>query len=332
MIRFVFTVCTLLFFADARIFGQENPTNLPLVEVPVPPRPTFPPGTDLTPHFEEDKETGFGRIMATLISVGSDRSFPRFIGPISNPVLAKDPRSLTEIRFLGAVTELPSRSPWSDSELYDLNGQFRVAWNKRWSIFIDRFGYQWQDQLVGTRRGWADIGFGAKYMFFRDVENQALASISLQYDAPTGSSAIFQGNGHGSLSWVGSFGKEFACDWHFVGNVGSRIPIDGNEDHSYSFVQFHVDKQVAGWLYPLVELNWFTLHRSALHGQTGFGLGDSLHSLPIADGSRNLLTLAAGVKAVLSRSTEVGLVYEKSLTGGSRMFDNRLLLEVIFRY
>src|SRR5688572_11788349 len=30
----------------------------------------------------------------------SDRAFPGFIGPISNPVLTKDPRSLTEVRAL----------------------------------------------------------------------------------------------------------------------------------------------------------------------------------------------------------------------------------------
>src|SRR5262245_4481713 len=37
----------------------------------------------------------------------SERAFPRFIGPISNPVFTKDPRSLTEARVLFVNNWIP---------------------------------------------------------------------------------------------------------------------------------------------------------------------------------------------------------------------------------
>ena len=42
----------------------------------------------------------------------SDRAFPNFIGPISNPILTKDPRSLTELRplFGLAVERTPGQT------------------------------------------------------------------------------------------------------------------------------------------------------------------------------------------------------------------------------
>src|SRR5258708_5184122 len=41
----------------------------------------------------------------------SDRAFSRFIGPISNPVLSKDPRALTEARVLFVDDYIPDESP-----------------------------------------------------------------------------------------------------------------------------------------------------------------------------------------------------------------------------
>jgi hypothetical protein len=65
----------------------------------------------------------------------------------------------------------------------------------------------------------------------------------------------------------------------------------------------------------------------------GFGEGDGLFNLGTQGVQGNdLVTVAAGLKARCSDCLDVGLAWEKSVTGRQDFLDNRLLFECILRY
>jgi hypothetical protein len=128
-------------------------------------------------------------------------------------------------------------------------------------------------------------------------------------------------------------GQEFCCFWHVLGNAGVRIPLS-SEGSTMVYSQVHIDRQLMGWLYPLVEVNWYHI---ASDGRgdlpLALGQGDAFidWSVPGTVGS-DLVTAAVGVKAKCNRNFEVGVAYEKSLTGTARLLDHRITVELLFRY
>src|SRR5205807_1831675 len=71
----------------------------------------------------------------------SDRAFCSFIGPISNPVLAKDPRALTEARGLFVGDWIPDEHPFGGGDFQVYGLQVRLAVTERLSIIADKDGY-----------------------------------------------------------------------------------------------------------------------------------------------------------------------------------------------
>jgi hypothetical protein len=297
-----------------------------------PPPPIFGPHEHLNSRGDY-RDEGFHVLMAAALSMSSDTAFPRFIGPTTNPWLAKDPRSLSEARLLGVYTLFPNRHPWDDGQSYLL--QIRAAINNRWSVFLDKSGYSVIDRGDGgsTDDGWNNLAFGAKYVLIRDVENQFLLSAGVQYEAPTGEASVFQRPSDGSITAFLTAGKEVFCFGHILGNVGVRAPLS-SEGCTLLYSQLHVDYGVTSWLYPLVEVNYYRLLSDGRGVQAaGLGQGDAWidRSVPQTAGS-DLLTVALGVKARYSRNLEAGIAYEKSITGTNRLLNHRFVVELVMRY
>ncbi len=282
----------------------------------------------------KDQDQGFDLFLGTLLSLSSDTAFPRFIGPSSNPWFAKDPRSLTETRLLGVLNWTPSEYAWGNNLDQSYLLQARVAINKRWSVFLDKSGYSIYNRgTAGTVDGWNNLGVGAKYLVVRDVENQFLVSASVQYEAPTGEANAYQRPSDGSITSILTAGKEFCCFWHILGNVGVRAPLSA-EGSTLLFSQVHLDYEIASWLHPLMEFNYY---RILSEGRgvypANFGQGDALldWSVPGTINS-DLVTIAAGLRAKCNRSLEIGVVYERPLTDTPRLLEHRIVAELTLRY
>src|SRR5207244_1255326 len=98
-----------------------------------------------------------------------------FIGPISNPILTKDPRALTEARFLFISDYITTEHPFrgGDFQVYGL--EVRAALTDRLSFIADKDGLLSIHPHVGpSETGWLNIAVGLKYAFIRDVENLLL--------------------------------------------------------------------------------------------------------------------------------------------------------------
>jgi hypothetical protein len=265
----------------------------------------------------------------------SDHAFDRFIGPITNPFYAKDPRSLTELRFVFVNDVIPATNLLGGGDFQVYGVQARAAVTDRLSIFMDKAGYAtFQPHATGNRNGWLDTAVGFKYDVIRDVEKQRLFAVGAMYELPSGEADVFQHNGAGILTLFSSSGQEFWCNWHIVNNTGVNIPMNNAYNSGVIYSSMHIDRRCFGWLYPLAEVNWFYYYAGGSHGvPSALGEGDGLFNFGTNDMSgSNFVSAAFGLKAVVSDHLSLGAAWEFPLTNRHDVMDNRLTAEVIFRY
>lgn len=264
----------------------------------------------------------------------SDHEFDNFVGPITNPILAKDPRSNTYIRFLFISNTIPGENALGGGDFQVWAAQINLALTERLSFIADKDGFATiAPGAGGNADGWLNIALGLKYAFYRDVENQAIAALGFLYEAPTGSPRAFQGQGNGVWTVFATGGKEFGLT-HLLGTFGYQFPLTDGQNSGFLYGSLHLDRQFFGWLYPLVELNWFTYNQSGNRGiPAGVGEGDGLLNLGTSNVVGNtLVTGAIGVKALFSQNLIGGVAWEVPLSNRKDLIDNRLTVELILRY
>ena len=201
--------------------------------------------------------------------------FADFISPVSNPVNFEDPRSISDVRPIYIYHKISSEffNPLlNGGDAHVVAVQARLAVNERFSIIATKDGYVWLNpknevpDVVEQKNGWANLAFGLKYAFYRDVENRAMGTVGLRYEAPTGDKDVLQGKvfksealgiskrGDGVLNPFLS-GLWGVGDFHAMGYMGGRWAIDGL-DSSFFDMSVHADYRFLNCLYPLLELNW----------------------------------------------------------------------------
>ncbi len=150
----------------------------------------------------------------------SDREFENFVGPISNPILSKDPRSNTYARILFVNNNVPAGHPLHGNiQAYGL--QVNVAINERLSFIADKDGAA----RIAPRNGPSTTGFlniaaGFKYAFLRDVENQRIAAVGFQYEVPSGEAKVQQNQGAGAFALFLTGARQVGDNWHVLNTAG----------------------------------------------------------------------------------------------------------------
>jgi hypothetical protein len=280
----------------------------------------------------------------------SNRKFSNFIGFLSNPLQNIDPRSLTQIwpTFISSWTH--SLPALSSGNLQVYGAGLNLALTDRLSVGLNQGGYAVADfngnqpglfrdrfgvlhdrrEFGGQRVGWLNLGGFAQYTLIEDMPDQFLLTAGLRLAVPSGSSALFQGNGPVTMAPYLTFGKGFG-EFHVLGTAGYQFPAgSGGNDLNLFYANLHLDRQLFGWFYPLVEFNW-TYHTSSVQvdAPTRFGFIDFGNF----ESSGNIVTLAVGANAVLVRDRlELGAVYSTPLAT-QRNFDfDGLLVKMVMRF
>jgi len=266
----------------------------------------------------------------------SDRAFPRFIGPISNPILSKDPRSLTELRGLFISNWIPGDHPLGSDDFQVYAAQVRVALTERLTFFADKDGYAVINPGRGLpdQSGWLNLAGGLKYTFIRDVENQFLVTGGFQWEPQTGEADAFQSHGDGLFTVFAVMGKEFLCDAHVLLNTGYQFPVDRTDNSSFFYTSLHFDYRLLDFFYPVLEFNWYRWTAGGDRGlPPALGEGDGLINLGTTSvAGNNLVTMALGAKFTFSFHWELGVAWETAISDRQDLLDDRLLVELILRY
>jgi hypothetical protein len=281
---------------------------------------------------------GLGGCEPGLLGYGlikkSEACFDDFISPMTNPVYFEDPRQLTEARAIFINHKLPFvgalNAPGGRVQVYALQLRARLTENLSLIAVKDGFIVS-QSPIVDD--GWGDIGAGLKYTLFRDTSNGRLLSIGGRFEAPTGQSRALQGNGDGVFDFFMSGAMRLDSKSHLLTASGFIFPVDENAENQMWYWSTHLDRRIGeSKFYALAELNWYHYLSDGntfplpIEGGDLFNLGS-----PGIEGN-NLVTNAYGLKYKPNRNLESGVAWEFPLTERRGILDNRLTVDLIFRY
>jgi hypothetical protein len=258
-----------------------------------------------------------------------NRSFPNFIGFMSNPLQNVDPRSLNQIWPL-FMSNWPNPSgilPSGDIQVYGAG--LNLAITDRLSVAATQGGYA-VAQLDKHREGWLNLGGAIQYTLIEDVPNQFLLTTGVRVVSPSGESDVFQGHGPATCAPYVTIGKEFG-DFHVLATAGYQFPFGGGADRAQIvYANVHFDYRIAGWIYPVFEINSSYL-------LTDLDKSIAVHGAFIDMGNfastGDIVSMAVGVNFVLVPDRlEVGAVYSRPLYT-QRDFDfNGLVAKMVIRF
>ena len=313
--------------------GVTQPTTAPMTALPT--SPASSPFYDQTtiPTLSSDSTTPASTVRERRL-FESDHAFDNFINPVSNPVLAKDPRSSTWARVLFINNNFPGSTPigGGDAQIYAM--QVNLAITDRLTFIADKDGYGvFRTTNLKPSNGWLDLAAGFKYTLIRDVENQFLFTVGIMYEMPSGAAQVFQRTGEGIFTPFITYGKQFADHWHFMGTHGYSFGVDPGANSSFFYHSLHLDREINGWFYPLVEMNFFQYTHGGNALPRAIGEGDGLLNLGTQGmNGRDLLTTAIGAKFKLSQNVMAGAAYEFPLSGYMGILNNRVTVDLVLRY
>jgi hypothetical protein len=259
----------------------------------------------------------------------SDRGFPNFIGFVSNPTRNFDPRSLTQLWpiFTYAWTDPFKVLPSGQLSAYPAG--LNLALTERLSIGLISGGGAWA-HFNRQRTGWLNLAGFAQYTLIRDTDDQFLLTGGLIWEAPSGSKELFQGSPPAYMGTYLTAGKEFG-EFHVLATTGYYFALESATATTNTYyANFHFDRRIGGWFYPLVEFNG-TWSNTTLNFTRDFAPG--LIELGQFDATGGNFTVAPGFNAVLVQDRlELGAIYETPIWSQRGFNFNSLLVKMIVRF
>jgi hypothetical protein len=327
-----------------KVLGQEPAANVGSQAVPVVVAPEAPESHGIL--FPRSDETGSDRL-------SGNHNFVNFINWVSNPLQNIDPRAVTAIYPLFGNAWVSNAAPIPNADVQLYGAAITIALSERFSMGLNQGGFavasfsrnpiqrerlialdplgRFRDVEVGhAREGWLNIGGFFQYTLVEDVKEQFLLTAGVRWEAPCGAHEMFQGHGPAELSPYLTAGKEFG-KVHVLATAGYQFPAGPGSDNVKLFYgNLHIDRQVCGWLYPLVELN-------GSHNETSrsFGINTRRGFIDFGnfESEGNLLTLAVGANAVIiPERLEIGAVFTTIIASQQNFDANGLLVKMTLRY
>ena len=316
----------------------------------VPPPPPRSHVTAADSHPNNSRKSFFGEFFDGWFQHGedgrccfeSDHCFVTFISPVTNPFIAEDPRSLTEIRPIFMFQAIPN-SNWiyrgGNAEFFGL--QARLALTEHWSFVLNKLGgvsiNPGSDSALSGETGLAEVWFGPKFTFLRNTDTGTLGAAGLTFQVPAGSSKVAQDTGNLSIFPYVSFGQNFLRSslgsFNVIDTAGYNFRTD-NTRSTYFANSLHLDYDVGNLhhFFPLVELNWFHYTESGKARALGFEGADLVNFGSTAVKGRDNLTIAPGLRYRINDHIETGGAVEFPLIGTRDLNAFRLTVDLIFRY
>ena len=274
----------------------------------------------------------------------SDKAFPTFVSPVTNPFQFEDPRSTTEIRPIVVYQKVPKdQTIFNGGSLYFVGTQARIAFTPRVSLVINKLGglginpdSNINPFVGGDEFGFAELWLGPKFTLIRDTEFGTLLAAGATFQIPVGSADVFQNTGDLSITPYLTYGQNFLQTrfGSFNGLVGTGYAFSVNDKRSdYYFLSGHVDFDVGNYhrFYPLVEMNWHLQTTDGSSSPLPFEGRDLINFGSQAQGA-NLLTGAVGARVKVFAASEIGAAFEFPLIGNDNLFDYRVTVDFIWRY
>lgn len=254
------------------------------------------------------------------------------INPVTNPIFFESPQIQSEVRPIFAWHRLDSGFLGApvDVRLYAV--QLRYAVTDRLALIATKDGYIEIEPKGGkTTSGWADLAAGLKYALVKSEDKQFILTPGVTFNIPTGNRDVFQGNGDGEFNVFVSATKGWD-KFHATVNVGSRIPLNFDDQTANIHYSGQLDYWICRWFIPFVSANAFTTvseGKAAPFKSEGFDLinfGSSSAS------GRTQAAIGGGFRSRLLNNLDLGFAYEVGVVGKDDIFKDRFTVDLSWRF
>lgn len=272
----------------------------------------------------------------------SDHCFDNFASPVTNPFLAEDPRSVTELRPIFMFQTIPNENPaFRGGNAEWFGTQLRVAFTERFSLTINKFGAIAINPGDGAAEpggfGFSEVHLGPKYTFLRNDASRFVGAGGLIFQIPAGRASVYQDTGSLSLVPYVSFGKNF---WQTPFGSFNAINVTGysfgtdrfRTDFFYNSFHLDFDWMERHRFYPLMEVNWFAYTNSGEQRALGTEGADLANIGSTGVGGKHNLLIAAGFRFKFSERNQVGIAAEFPVVSRRDLNNFRLTIDYIWRY
>lgn len=286
----------------------------------------------------------------------------KYIPAISNPLFNETPYITTEVRPILLHQKIPSKNvvlpvlggaSLLRGEVTVVAAEARMALTDNFGIIATKDGYAWidfNDSLTNAAGiddddGFVNIALGFKYALFNDIEDQSIVSLGLKYEAPTGNldldlsapattllgtgSIELNEGGDGFINPFISAAKRFD-KVGLQGSAGTHIAIDNDHDSSMLHYSLHVDYEFTESVYPMLELNGFTVYDAGKRLPFGFD-GVDLVNLGAGQDEGTVITAAGGLRIMATDNLMFGAGMEKAV-GRDDLLDWRGYFDLILHF
>lgn len=224
-----------------------------------------------------------------------------FVHPISAPYYHEDSFVTSDVRLWYLYHKFSKQTALDGGHLQAVAAQLRLAINDHFQFVAYKDGYSWWDEGLDIMKdGCHDIGFGIKWNFLQDWEEQMHAAVGVGYEVSSGRQAAL----HDDQEWRlwGSFNKGFG-KLHLGGTVnffyapdkamGSN-PIASKDFGSNNYISWHAhaDYRACDVFSPVVEMSGYHVVSEGAHNALNFQGTDAVN---VAGGKKDyVITTAIG--------------------------------------
>ena len=269
--------------------------------------------------------------------------FDRFIKPISNPVYFDEAHNRSYVNVVHILQQLPNHINLNGVGRQPLDGTLNLtalrlnfAINERFSLIAAKSGYIDFDpkNTLNGGNGWSDIGFGAKYAFILDPDDEFVLSGKVLFEMSNGSRDVYQGNGDGNVAPSLTFLKG-VDKFQFMGTIGGILPFNHNGESTLLYTSWHASYAIMEEFFPLVELNYFRVIRNGGRSPLPRWEGGDVINLGSSSAlsHRNFVTIALGARYRVFNRMDWGFAWETPLTKHNNgLMQNRYTIDVVFHF
>ena len=255
------------------------------------------------------------------------------ISPVADIVFFEDPIVRTEITPVFMYHDIDSSFPLTHgghSDIYGARVQYAVT--PRLGVYINSGGCM--DIHFGTgaeKKGWADTGFGMKYMLVDDDEDQFVLTPGLSYALADGSHDILFGNGNGEWNFYTTAEKGFG-DFHVMARVGLRQPNDMQANSTIAHYGMQADYFCCRYFIPFISGVAYTVVNAGNHIPINSeGVDTENFGSSLSQGVTQVV-VGAGFRSKITDTIDLGIAYQKSVAKPYGDFADRVTVAVQFKF
>lgn len=259
----------------------------------------------------------------------------RYVPPVSNPLFNETPYITTELRPIAFHQTIPDEFLTGGGDIDVVAAEVRIALTERLGFIASKDGYAdiHFKSALPDESGFANISAGLKYAVISDPAADAILTLGVEYEPPTGDletgGISLQGDGDGFLNLFVTGAKAWGRVG-FQGSAGVNLALDGDHDSSLLHYSAHLDLEVLPRFFPLIEVNGYTAVDDGERTAADFE-GVDLVNFGATDAG-TVLTVAVGARYIAADWLRFGVAYEAPVTKRRDLLDSRLYFDVVLTY